>query len=154
MVAPGAVFKLAFVIVIGIIAVRLLLGKDTWRIADDLPHHPLVRGFGFLVGLSAALTGVSGGSLCTMVLMLYGKSIHSAVATSAGLIVPITIAGTLGYMLAGLPVLIGGMLTLMNPGYLRSFIQPMGPWTLLPILAVAGVIVGHLTIQKIVDIEV
>src|SRR5436305_6491664 len=103
MVAPGAVFKLAFVIVIGIIAVRLLLGKETWRIADDLPRSPLVRGFGFLVGLSAALTGVSGGSLCTMVLMLYGKTIHTAVATSAGLIVPITIAGTIGYALAGLP---------------------------------------------------
>ena len=102
-VAPGSVFKLAFVIVIGIIALKLLLGKDTWRIADDLPRHPLVRGFGFLVGLSAALTGVSGGSLCTMVLMLYGKTIHSAVATSAGLIVPITIAGTIGYALAGLP---------------------------------------------------
>jgi uncharacterized membrane protein YfcA len=97
------VFKLAFVIVIGIIAVKLLFGKDTWRIADDLPRHPLVRGFGFLVGLSAALTGVSGGSLCTMVLMLYGKTIHQAVATSAGLIVPITIAGTIGYALAGRP---------------------------------------------------
>jgi len=102
-VAPSSVFKLAFVIVIGIIAVKLLLGKETWRIADDLPRHPLVRGFGFLIGLSAALTGVSGGSLCTMVLMLYGKTIHQAVATSAGLIVPITIAGTIGYALAGLP---------------------------------------------------
>ena len=35
--------------------------------------------------------------------MLYGKPIHVAVATSAGLIVPITIAGTIGYVLAGLP---------------------------------------------------
>jgi uncharacterized membrane protein YfcA len=38
-----------------------------------------------------------------MVLLLYGKPIHNAVATSAGLIVPITIAGTIGYILAGLP---------------------------------------------------
>src|SRR4030095_7429536 len=35
-VAPSSVFKLAFVIVIGIIAFRLLFGKETWRIADDL----------------------------------------------------------------------------------------------------------------------
>jgi uncharacterized protein len=34
---------------------------------------------------------------------MYGKPIHNAVATSAGLGVPITIAGTLGYILAGLP---------------------------------------------------
>ena len=59
-----------------------------------------------------------------------------------------------GYMLAALPVLIAAMLTLINPAYLRSFIDPMGPWTLLPIVAALGVLVGHLTIQKIVDIEV
>jgi uncharacterized protein len=38
-----------------------------------------------------------------MVLTLYGKSIHAAVGTAAGLGVPLTIAGTLGYMIAGLP---------------------------------------------------
>jgi len=38
-----------------------------------------------------------------MVLTLYGKPIHSAVATSAGIGVPITIARTIGFVLAGLP---------------------------------------------------
>jgi len=38
-----------------------------------------------------------------MVLTLYGKPIHQAVATSAGIVVPITLAGTAGYVLAGLP---------------------------------------------------
>ena len=47
--------------------------------------------------------GVSGGSISNMILTLYGKTIHQAVATSAGLGVPITLAGTLGYMVAGLP---------------------------------------------------
>ena len=41
--------------------------------------------------------------MSNMILTLYGKPIHNAVATSAGLGVPITIAGTIGYMLAGLP---------------------------------------------------
>ena len=45
--------------------------------------------------------GVSGGSLSNIGLTLYGKSIHQSVATSAGLGVPITIVGTLGYVLAG-----------------------------------------------------
>jgi uncharacterized membrane protein YfcA len=35
--------------------------------------------------------------------MLYGKPLHNAVATSAGLGVPITIAGTIGLMIAGWP---------------------------------------------------
>jgi len=38
-----------------------------------------------------------------MILTLHGMSMHNAVATSAGLGVPITIAGCIGYMLAGWP---------------------------------------------------
>ena len=62
-----------------------------------------MAGYGFVVGLGSSLMGISGGSLVTMILTLYGKPIHNAVATSAGLGVPITIAGTFGYCLAGLP---------------------------------------------------
>jgi uncharacterized protein len=36
-------------------------------------------------------------------MMLYGKPIHTAVATAAGLGVPIAIVGAIGFMLAGLP---------------------------------------------------
>ena len=102
-VAPSPVFKIAFVVIAAIIAGKLLFGRQSWRLGDDLPKHPLARLFGLAVGLMASLTGVSGGSLCTMVLTLYGKPIHQAVATSAGIVVPIAIAGTLGYTLAGLP---------------------------------------------------
>jgi uncharacterized membrane protein YfcA len=45
--------------------------------------------------------GISGGSLSNILLTLYGKSIHQAIATSAGLGVPITIVGTVGYIIAG-----------------------------------------------------
>jgi len=38
-----------------------------------------------------------------MIQTLYGKPLHNAVATSAGLGVPITIAGTIGLALAGWP---------------------------------------------------
>lgn len=102
-VAPSSVFKIAFVVIAGIIASKLLFGRQSWRLGDDLPQHPLARLFGLAVGLMASLTGVSGGSLCTIVLTLYGKPIHQAVATSAGIVVPIAIAGTLGYIAAGLP---------------------------------------------------
>ena len=47
--------------------------------------------------------GFSGGSISNMILTLHGMPMHNAVATSAGLGVPITIAGTIGYVLAGLP---------------------------------------------------
>jgi uncharacterized membrane protein YfcA len=101
--APAAIFKIAFVILGGMIAGKLLFGRDSWRFADDLPGRPAMLGYGFAIGLGSSLMGISGGSLATMVLTLYGKPIHNAVATSAGIGVPISIAGTLGYAVAGLP---------------------------------------------------
>src|SRR5436190_17828757 len=101
--APPAVFKLVFVTVASLIAGKLLFGRDSCRLGDELPPGAKGHALGLLVGLASALMGVSGGSISNMILTLYGKTLHQAVATSAGLGVPITIAGTLGYMLAGLP---------------------------------------------------
>jgi uncharacterized membrane protein YfcA len=101
--APSAVFKLAFVVVATFVGARFLFGRETWRIASELPRGILMRLYGLLVGLSSALMGVSGGSISNIVQTLYGVPIHNAVATSSGLGVPITIAGTLGYVLAGVP---------------------------------------------------
>ena len=102
-VAPAAVFKVAFAVTAAVIAVKLLFGRDSWRVADDLPRGPILLLFGYLIGLSSSLMGVSGGSVANIIMMLYGKTIHTAVATSAGLGVPIAVAGTIGFMLAGLP---------------------------------------------------
>src|SRR5262249_9115787 len=101
--ASAAMLKLAFVLVGSVIALKLLAGRDHWRLADDLPGPVGNAGYGFGVGLGASLMGISGGSIANMILTLHGRSIHSAVATSAALGVPITIAGTIGYILAGLP---------------------------------------------------
>ncbi len=101
--ASGAVLKLAFVLIASVIAFKLLFGRETWRLADDLPGPAGMAAYGVFVGLAASLMGISGGSVSNMILTLYGKPIHKAVATSAGLGVPITVAGTIGYILAGLP---------------------------------------------------
>ena len=102
-IAPPGVFELAFVLIAGIIAAKLLAGREDWVLAHQLPGRAAMSGWGFLIGLASSLIGISGGSLGTMMLTLCGKPLHNAVATSAGIGVPITIAGTLGYVLAGLP---------------------------------------------------
>jgi uncharacterized membrane protein YfcA len=102
-VAPAGLFKLAFVVIAGIIATKMLLGRETWIIASEFPGCAAMRAYGFLMGLASSLMGISGGSLVTIFLTLYRKTIHEAVATASGIGVPITIAGTIGYMLAGLP---------------------------------------------------
>jgi uncharacterized membrane protein YfcA len=101
--APAQVFKLAFVVIAGVIAAKLLAGREAWVLGRNLPGRTGMTGCGFFVGLASSLMGISGGSLATMMMTLYGVPIHNAVATSAGLGVPITIAGTLGYLIAGLP---------------------------------------------------
>lgn len=113
--APAAVFRMAFVVMAGVIAFKLLFGRDSWRIADDFPGQPAMSGFGFLVGLASSLMGVSGGSVSNMIQTLYGRTMHQAVATSAALGVPISIVGTLGYVLAGLPH--HGLLPLFSIGF-------------------------------------
>jgi uncharacterized membrane protein YfcA len=101
--APPAVFKIAFILIAGLIAAKFLFAGDRWNLGTELPGPLPMTCYGFGIGLAGSLMGVSGGSLSNIVLTLYGKSIHNAVATSAGLGVPITIVGTIGYVLAGLP---------------------------------------------------
>jgi uncharacterized membrane protein YfcA len=99
--APSAVFKVAFVIFASFISARMLFGADRLNLGDKLPGRGLMRFYGFITGLFSSLVGVSGGAVSNAVLTLYGQSMQRAVATSAGVGVPITIAGTIGYMLAG-----------------------------------------------------
>ncbi len=101
--APAGLFKAAFALIAGVIAGKLLIGREDWVVGRDLPGRALMRVYGFIVGLASSLMGISGGSLVTMILTLYGKPMHNAVATSSGIGVPIALAGTLGYCLAGLP---------------------------------------------------
>ena len=101
--APPAVFKIVFVIFALFIAVRMLFGTDRWNLGDELPGAGIQGFFGFLTGLISSLVGVSGGSVSNALLTLYGQPMQRAVATSAGIGVPITIAGTIGYMLVGWP---------------------------------------------------
>jgi uncharacterized membrane protein YfcA len=113
--APAALFKLAFMAFASVISAKLLFGREDWRIAAELPKGLAMAGYGYLVGITSGLTGVSGGSVTNLVLTLYGKPIHNAVATAAGVGIPITTAGTIGYILAGLPKL--ALLPPLSIGY-------------------------------------
>jgi uncharacterized protein len=101
--APAAVFTLSFVVIASFIAIKLLFAGDRWNLGTDLPGPVPMALYGFGIGLCGSLMGVSGGAISTIVLTVYGKPIHNAVATSAGVGVPITIAGAIGFVLAGLP---------------------------------------------------
>lgn len=101
--APALVFKIAFVTFCALMAAKMLAGSGRWNIGTELPGRAVLSVYGFAMGALSSLVGVSGGGFSTAILTLYGQPIHRAVATSAGLGVPITIAGTLGYIVAGWP---------------------------------------------------
>jgi uncharacterized membrane protein YfcA len=101
--APERLFKIVFVMVAWSAAARLLLAQDNWKFGDDLPKGPLMRLYGFVVGLLSTLMGIGGGLFSNLLMTFYGRSIHQAVATSSALAVLISIPGALGYIYAGWP---------------------------------------------------
>ena len=101
--APERLFKYVFVMVAWSAAARLLLARENWKFGDDMPKGPLMRFYGFVVGILATLMGVGGGLFSNLLMTFYGRPIHQAVATSSALAVLISIPGALGYVYAGWP---------------------------------------------------
>ncbi len=147
--APAAVFKIAFVVIATFIAVKFLFAGDRWNIGNELPGTLPMTAYGFGIGLAGSLMGVSGGSLSNIVLTLYGKSIHQAVATSSGLGVPITIAGTLGYIAAGLPH------ESQLPPFSLGFVSLIGVAVMAPVSSLVspyGAILAHRLSRRTLEI--
>jgi uncharacterized protein len=101
--APERLFKFVFVGVAWSAAARLLLAREGWKFGDEFPKGPLMRLYGFLIGLLSTLMGIGGGLFSNLLMTFYGRPIHQAVATSSALAVLISIPGALGYIYAGWP---------------------------------------------------
>lgn len=57
---------------------------------------------GILIGKFSSIVGIGGGTLTTPYLVWNNVSMHQAIATSTAVSIPVAIAGTIGYILAGL----------------------------------------------------
>jgi uncharacterized membrane protein YfcA len=101
--APERLFRIVFVMLAWSAAARLLLGRESWKFGGDFPQGPLMKIYGFSVGLLSTLMGIGGGLLSNLLMTFYGRPIHQAVATSSALAVLISIPGALGYVYAGWP---------------------------------------------------
>jgi uncharacterized protein len=101
--APERLFKIVFVMVAWSAAARLLLARANWNFGEELPRGPLMKLYGFFVGILSTLMGIGGGLFSNLLMTFYGRPIHRAVATSSALAVLISIPGALGYVYAGWP---------------------------------------------------
>lgn len=84
-----------------IVAAWMGLGREHWRLAPDLPTGWVRRGLGTIIGTLSSMMGVGGGGFGGMLMTLYGRPIHQAVATASGFGVAIGAPAALGYIAFG-----------------------------------------------------
>ncbi len=100
-VLSGAALRGIFALLAALVAARLLFNRDSWRLGSVLPANPARAVVGALIGFVSALMGIGGGVLNNTFMTLYGRPMHQAVATSAGVGVLISLPAALGYLWAG-----------------------------------------------------
>jgi len=83
------------------VGLKMLLGRDDWRVADALPDNWIVKLIAFAIGLVSTLMSIGGGMFFVTVFALCGWTMQRAVATSSGFGPLIAIPGLLGYIWAG-----------------------------------------------------
>ena len=99
--ASSAVLRIIFAVCCFVIALRLLFGKEDWKLANDIPRGMGKHISGSMIGFFSTFMGIGGGVFNNTFMTLFGRPIHQAVATSSGVGVIISIPGMIGYIWAG-----------------------------------------------------
>jgi uncharacterized membrane protein YfcA len=84
-----------------VMSLKLALGRDDWRLGDELPSSRGLELAAFMIGILSALMSIGGGLFMVSLLMLFGFPVLAAVATSSGFGPIIAATGMAGYILAG-----------------------------------------------------
>lgn len=104
-VAKGAsseALRWVWVIFGTLLALKMALGRDDWRIGEALPKPPVLEVAAFAIGLISTLMGIGGATFTVPLLTLYGRPILQAVGTATGVGLIIAVPGLIGYALSGL----------------------------------------------------
>ena len=154
--APERLFKVVFVTAAWGAAARLLLARESWKFGDDLPKGPLMRIYGFFVGLLSTLMGIGGGLFANLLMTFYGRPILQAVATSSVLAVLVSIPGALGYVYAGWPAAARypDVLALQSP-FAFGYVSLIGAILVIPtslLTAPLGVRAAHAMSKRTLEI--
>ncbi len=94
-----AVLQVIFAVMVFVIAMYILFGKTTWRLAEEMPGLARRMIYAPLTGLVSVLLGIGGGSIGTPLMTLHGVPIHRAVATASGFGIIIAVPSALGFLL-------------------------------------------------------
>jgi len=138
-VVSGAALRGIFAVLAAIIGVRMLFNRESWRLGSDLPAGPIRSVVGVLIGFFSTLMGIGGGILNNTFMTVFGRPIHQAVATSAGVGVLISVPGIIGYVWAGWGA--GGL-----PPFSAGYVNLLGMLLVIPVsvlTAPLGVRLAH-----------
>jgi uncharacterized membrane protein YfcA len=98
---PGKVLSVLFALFVGFSATQMFLDRKP-KPTRTLPGGPGMFAMGSLIGLLSALVGAGGAFISVPFMTWCNVKIHNAVGTSSALGFPIALAGTLGYVWAGI----------------------------------------------------
>nr|CAD6605885.1 sulfite exporter TauE/SafE family protein [Rhizobium sp. Khangiran2] len=130
--ASSVELRVIFALIALALAFRMIFNRATWQLGSDLPGNPARFLVGTGIGILSGLMGIGGGVLNNTFMTLYGRPIHQAVATSAGLGVLISIPGLVGYVwggwgLDGLPPFSTGYINWLAVGLLIPITLSLAP---------------------------
>ncbi len=135
----SGVLRMIFAVFSLLIALKMLFGKDDWKLANDIPSCGGTLFAGWAIGFFSTFMGIGGGVFNNTFMTAFGRAIHQAVATSAGVGVLISIPGVIGYIWAGWGV---GGLPAFSIGYVNLLmVAIIIPVTL--VVAPIGVRIAH-----------
>ena len=134
-----AVLKSIWVVAATIMSLKLFLGRQDWRLGDEVPGQPFRAVYGGFVGLVSTLMSIGGGVFITGLMTFYGHPMQRAVATSSAFGPLIAIPGALGFVWAGWAA------TGRPPGSL-GYVSVLGALAIIPTSVLAaplGVRIAH-----------
>ncbi|BCJ90307.1 UPF0721 transmembrane protein [Terrihabitans soli] len=140
-VLGGDLLKLAFAafgLMLG--GQMLFLGTSHIQMAKDLPGRAGLSVWAFFISVFAALVGVGGGSLLTLLYTTHGRTIHQGVATGAGIGILISIPGAISFAVAGWPEMA------RLPPFSLGYVSAIGTLLIAPVsmlIAPIGVRIAH-----------
>jgi uncharacterized protein len=99
--SSGVTLKWVWAIAAGLVALKMALGREDWRLGDHLPPSPWPEIAAVAIGLLSTLMSIGGATFTVPLLTLYGFAILPAVATASGIGPMIALPGVIGYAWAG-----------------------------------------------------
>lgn len=97
----GDALSLVFGVLALAVALYLGLGREEWRLGNELPKGVGAYLAAGAIGLASALMGIGGGTFAVALMTLFATPIHRAVATASGLGFVIAVPGAIAFAIAG-----------------------------------------------------